>query len=284
MSSRGYRSYFESWTPTLNESADDSVDLTEVFKSNVLDTRVEAALPVIKRLSVGLSESSLTSSLEEWAGQIERDAVYGVEDKLDEGCDCGPDCDCPDCEEHNKSEKDVSEATNPEDFIKQVTKPNPALLGNERKPVNVNLSASQWELYSSMPESKQAARELNNAFNEMYEKGASKEQIRSAVYKVMNKNAKYGAIDTEPRHHLAELLEKYFPEDDMFAEGGYGEDPRGGRYGKLGKAKAVPVKPSTPAPATPTSQAKTPPQETDKKKVDEGIIDPMLTLRRLSGI
>lgn len=106
---RGYRSYFESWTPTLVESNDEgSVDLTEMFKSSVLDSRVEAALPVIKRLGV-VSESNLTQSLEEWAGRVERDAVYGVEDsaegKLDEGCDCGPDCDCPDCQEHNSKVK-----------------------------------------------------------------------------------------------------------------------------------------------------------------------------------
>lgn len=227
MTSRGYRNYFENWKPSLIEGLDDGVDLSEMFKSVVVDSRIAAALPVIKRFGGGLTEQQdHTSSLAEWAGQVERDAVYGVEDraedKLDEGCDCGPDCDCPDCQEHNpKSKKDVEEAKSPQEFMAFIGKPNRDVLGNER--ADIHLTPYQWELYTASPELakqvKKTAEVLNREFNNLVnDPNATREFVKSGMEFVMARHDKSGANDTEPHAVLSHLLDKYFPEDDTMAE------------------------------------------------------------------
>lgn len=65
---KGYHTYFESWTPTLQED-EVTEDLTDMFKSSSLDPRIESVMPILSKLSKNISETKLAevAELEEWA-------------------------------------------------------------------------------------------------------------------------------------------------------------------------------------------------------------------------
>ena len=69
-SHRGYNKYFESYTPVLNEEADDDTSLNELFVEETLDPRIESVMPILKRLSKNINEMSAVKELEEWAESI----------------------------------------------------------------------------------------------------------------------------------------------------------------------------------------------------------------------
>ena len=69
-SHRGYNKYFESYTPVLNEEADDDISLNELFVEETLDPRIESVMPILKRLSKNINEMSAVKELEEWAESI----------------------------------------------------------------------------------------------------------------------------------------------------------------------------------------------------------------------
>lgn len=54
-SSRGFRKYFENWTPTLMEQNTDTNDYTGMFTKQHLDPRIQNALPVLGRLGISSS-------------------------------------------------------------------------------------------------------------------------------------------------------------------------------------------------------------------------------------
>jgi hypothetical protein len=70
--SKGYASYFENWSPTLTEEADDIPynDISEMFSSNSLDPRIESVMPILKKLHTTITEMSEVTDLTEWADQI----------------------------------------------------------------------------------------------------------------------------------------------------------------------------------------------------------------------
>lgn len=78
--SRGYNSYFESWTPTLLEDSEEN--LSDLFRSSSIDPRIEAALPVLGRLNIRLSEMQEANEFESWASSVIDEALDGpmVED------------------------------------------------------------------------------------------------------------------------------------------------------------------------------------------------------------
>jgi hypothetical protein len=49
-SSRGFRNYFENWTPTLMEESNEITNFTEMFTQQKLDPRIESAFSVLSRL------------------------------------------------------------------------------------------------------------------------------------------------------------------------------------------------------------------------------------------
>lgn len=67
--SRGYNHYFENWQPALMEN-DDEVDYESMFRSNKLDTRIESALPVLRKLAIKMNEISEANEFESWANSI----------------------------------------------------------------------------------------------------------------------------------------------------------------------------------------------------------------------
>lgn len=69
---RGYNAYFESYTPALMED-EEQVDLSEMFMSSSLDPRIESVMPILRKLSKNITETSdmaETIALEEWASEI----------------------------------------------------------------------------------------------------------------------------------------------------------------------------------------------------------------------
>jgi hypothetical protein len=73
-SHRGYNNYFESWRPTLLEQ-DNTESLSEMFKSTVLDPRIENAMSVLGKLNLYIVESPDTTVFEQWADSILDEAL-----------------------------------------------------------------------------------------------------------------------------------------------------------------------------------------------------------------
>ena len=69
---RGYHAYFENWSPVLNEDNLDESSLTEIFRKNILDPRIESAIPVLSKLSKSVVEedAGMLYELESWADSI----------------------------------------------------------------------------------------------------------------------------------------------------------------------------------------------------------------------
>ena len=76
-SKRGYKTYFENWTPTLNEEVgdDSTTELAEMFLNSSLDPRIESALPFLSKLSQPVMEMNEISELEEWSSSIVDEAL-----------------------------------------------------------------------------------------------------------------------------------------------------------------------------------------------------------------
>jgi hypothetical protein len=69
--SRGYNTYFESWTPALMETeGDDQTNLNELFVQETLDPRIESVIPILNKLSKNLGEMKEVSELAEWADSL----------------------------------------------------------------------------------------------------------------------------------------------------------------------------------------------------------------------
>lgn len=51
-SSRGFRDYFENWTPTLMENDDENSIVAEMFTQQRLDPRIESAIPTLNKLKI----------------------------------------------------------------------------------------------------------------------------------------------------------------------------------------------------------------------------------------
>jgi hypothetical protein len=69
--SRGYNTYFESWTPALMENeGDDQNNLNELFVQETLDPRIESVIPILNKLSKNLGEMKEVSELAEWADSL----------------------------------------------------------------------------------------------------------------------------------------------------------------------------------------------------------------------
>ena len=72
---RGYQNYFESWSPPLMEDELDE-SINELFVQEMVDPRIESAMPILSRLKKPVSEMAEIDSLAEWADGI-------ISEKLD---------------------------------------------------------------------------------------------------------------------------------------------------------------------------------------------------------
>lgn len=68
--SRGYNTYFESWTPSLMEDEVEETNLNELFVQETLDPRIESVMPILSKLNKKISEMSEVTELAEWADSL----------------------------------------------------------------------------------------------------------------------------------------------------------------------------------------------------------------------
>ena len=76
--SRGYNSYFESYTPPLMEDETEENNLNELFVQETLDPRIESVMPILNKLHKKVAEMKEVDELSEWADNL-------IESDLDEG-------------------------------------------------------------------------------------------------------------------------------------------------------------------------------------------------------
>ena len=68
--SRGYNTYFESWTPSLMEDEIEEANLNELFVQETLDPRIESVMPILSKLQKNLGEMKEVNALAEWADSL----------------------------------------------------------------------------------------------------------------------------------------------------------------------------------------------------------------------
>ena len=103
--SRGYNTYFESWTPSLMEDEIEETNLNELFVQETLDPRIESVMPILSKLQKNLGEMKEVDALAEWA------------DKLLEGGDGGEASEEPPESKEGETAEDGNEA--PEDDLSE---------------------------------------------------------------------------------------------------------------------------------------------------------------------
>lgn len=84
---RGYREYFENYSPVLNED-EDPADLSEMFMQSSIDPRIEQVMPILGKLSKNIVESDMVQlkELEDWIDTIfENNLEIGSTDSSDVG-------------------------------------------------------------------------------------------------------------------------------------------------------------------------------------------------------
>lgn len=71
-------------------------------------------------------------------------------------------------------------------------------------------TAEDWQLYTSSMDCVPAANSLNKALKEAVNSGANREDVEKLVNKEMNRLRNFGAIDSEPRWFLEDVLDQIF--------------------------------------------------------------------------
>lgn len=66
---RGYQNYFESWSPPLMEDELDE-SINDLFVQEMVDPRIESAMPILSRLKKPVNEMEEVDALAEWADGI----------------------------------------------------------------------------------------------------------------------------------------------------------------------------------------------------------------------
>ena len=74
----------------------------------------------------------------------------------------------------------------------------------------VNLSASEWHLFTEIPGVEKVATDLNNTLNICFVCGYDYDKTVEEMSLVMGEHCEFGAFDTEPRTVLWELLENHY--------------------------------------------------------------------------
>ena len=79
---RGYQNYFESWSPPLMEDELDE-SINELFVQEMVDPRIESAMPILSRLKKPVAEMAEIDSLAEWADSVINEKL-DLEDSVEE--------------------------------------------------------------------------------------------------------------------------------------------------------------------------------------------------------
>lgn len=81
------------------------------------------------------------------------------------------------------------------------------------KRIAVHLTAEQWELYTASRDCTVAAEALNDAVQHYFNIGQTREVVHHLVTRVMSRYADYGAMDTEPKEVLNQLLDVLYKDE-----------------------------------------------------------------------
>jgi hypothetical protein len=73
-SHRGYHSYFDSWSPVLNEEQSDITEISTLFTKSNLDPRIESCIPILSKLTK-LDEIKPVKELDSWADEVIRETT-----------------------------------------------------------------------------------------------------------------------------------------------------------------------------------------------------------------
>lgn len=79
--------------------------------------------------------------------------------------------------------------------------------------VKINLSAQEWQLYTSMEGAEEAAQRINCAAEEAMRTN-DRDAAETAIFAAMRKERSFGATDSEPIHVLWHLLDKVYGKED----------------------------------------------------------------------
>lgn len=77
--------------------------------------------------------------------------------------------------------------------------------------LTINLTASQWQLYSSVEGVNHAAYAMNAAVQKALMEHTNPGEAYGAACKAMRQFRNYGAVDSEPLHVLDQLMQLRFP-------------------------------------------------------------------------
>ena len=77
--------------------------------------------------------------------------------------------------------------------------------------IEVSMTAEDWELYCSQPESKHAAIALNRCFEECVNNaGCDKKETQKRMMEIMRDWRDLGTMDSEPMFQLQRMLSEVF--------------------------------------------------------------------------
>jgi len=80
---RGYNQYFTEWKPNITEIKDES-NFLEMFVSNVVDPRIERAIPTLTKLGIHATEVAESIEFTDWANNIVEGLTQEEEKSVDE--------------------------------------------------------------------------------------------------------------------------------------------------------------------------------------------------------
>jgi hypothetical protein len=76
--------------------------------------------------------------------------------------------------------------------------------------IDPQFTADQWKLYTASMDCNEAAKELNAALLAQVKSGLNREQANVSMHNVMRKFAAYGAVDSEARWFLQDVLDEIY--------------------------------------------------------------------------
>lgn len=80
------------------------------------------------------------------------------------------------------------------------------------KKLELNYTATDWELFDEHAHSEFAARTINSAIMDSFNVGNKREDVFNDAYQAMKVFSYLGATDSEPIYHLEKLLDKLYKE------------------------------------------------------------------------
>lgn len=79
-----------------------------------------------------------------------------------------------------------------------------------KRTIKLQLTAEQWQLYTSSMDCRMAARTINSKVARIINAASDKDQAYRNACEVLNLYSDFGASDSEPRYVLRKVLAEFF--------------------------------------------------------------------------